>query len=127
MISRFILKRSETDYVIGCDAQGNGGYNVVPKELDPYNAYTIEEVEAYLVEHPEMLLDSAQIEAEEIRNNEIASLKAYLSSTDYIYPKCLELGLDVNIEYADTVAQRKEVRARIQELEAPHESHPLGD
>ena len=121
MISGFILKRSETDYVIGCDAQGNGGYNVVPKEVDPYNAYTIEQVEAYILEHPEDLLDIESIEAEEIRNNEIASLKAYLSSTDYIYPKCLELGLDVNIEYADTVAQRKAARARIQELDAPHE------
>ena len=124
---KHIIKRNNSDYIINCDAQGNGGYNVVPKDIDPSNLYTIEEVEAYLTEHPEDLLDMESIEAEKIRNNEIASLKAYLSSTDYIYPKCLELGLDVNIEYADTVAQRKEVRARIQELEAPHESHPLGD
>lgn len=113
----YILKRSDTDYIINCDEQGNGGYNVVPKELDPCNAYTIAEVEAYLVEHPNMLLDSAQIETEEIRNNEIASLKAYLLSTDYIYPKCLELGLDVNTEYAEVVEQRKTTRARIQEIE----------
>lgn len=66
MISGFILKRSETDYVIGCDAHGNGGYNVVPKDIDPYNAYTIPEVEAYLVEHPDMLLDSAQIEIDRL-------------------------------------------------------------
>ena len=117
MISRFILKRSETDYVINCDENGNGGYNVVPKDIDPYNAYTIEEVEAYILEHPEDLLDIESIEGEEIRNNEIAYLKAYLSSTDYIYPKCLELGLDVNIEYKSMVQDRKTARTRIQELE----------
>ena len=121
MIAGYVKKRSETDYVVNCDSQGNWGYNVVPKEVDPANAYTIAEVEAYLAEHPDMLLDLEAIESEKARLAEITSLKAYLSSTDYIYPKCLELGLDVNIEYADTVAQRKAARARIQELEAEHD------
>ncbi len=57
MISDFVLKRSETDYVVNCDAQGNGGYNVVPKEIDPSNAYTLEEVRTYLLDNPEMLID----------------------------------------------------------------------
>ena len=46
----------------------------------------------------------------------IAFLKSYLSSTDYIYQKCLELGLDVNVEYTEVVQKRKEARARIQTL-----------
>jgi hypothetical protein len=113
----FVLKRSETDYVINCDAQGNGGYNVVPKEIDPYNKYTIAQVEAYLAEHPERLLDAEAIEAEKQKQQEITSLKGYLADTDYIYPKCLELGLDVDVEYAEVVSQRKLARNRIQELE----------
>lgn len=117
----FVLKRSETDYVVNCDAQGNGGYNVVPREIDPCNAYTLEQVRNYLLDNPEMLIDLEAIESEKARLAEITSLKAYLSSTDYIYPKCLELGLDVSIEYADTVAQRIAARARIQELEAEHD------
>jgi len=68
MITGYIKKRSETDYVINCDAQGNGGYNVVPKEVDPYNAYTIEEVEAYLAEHPEDLLDLTSINLEKLKD-----------------------------------------------------------
>ena len=112
-----ILKRSESDYVIGCDSQGKGGYNVVPKEIDPHNAYTIAQVEAYLAEHPEHLLDAEAIEAERQKQQELSSLKTYLADTDYIYPKCLELGLDVNTEYAEVVEQRKNARARIQELE----------
>ena len=118
MITGYILKRSETDYVINCDAQGNGGYNVVPKEVDPHNAYTIAQVEAYLAEHPEHLLDAEAIDAERQRQQELSSLKAYLASTDYIYSKCLELGLNVDTEYADVVSQRKLARNRIQELEA---------
>ena len=114
---KYIIKRSATDYVINCDAQGKGGYNVVPKEIDPHNAYTIEQVEAYLAEHPEHLLDAEAIEAERQNQQEITSLKAYLADTDYIYPKCLELGLDVDVEYTDVVAQRKLARTRIQELE----------
>ena len=116
-MTRFVLKRSETDYVINCDAQGNGGYNVVPKEIDPHNAYTISQVEAYLLEHPEHLLDAEAIEAERQRQQELSYLKAYLADTDYIYSKCLELALDVDVVYADVVAQRKLARTRIQELE----------
>lgn len=112
----YVLKRSETDYVINCDSHGNGGYNVVPKDIDPTNKYTIEEVKSYLIEHPDMLIDIGKINEEKAKQKEIATLKAYLSSTDYIYPKCLELGLDVNVEYTEVVQKRKEARARIQTL-----------
>ena len=67
-----------------------------------------------------ILIDPPSPIQSELDAREIASLKAYLSSTDYIYPKCLELSLDVNIEYADTVAERIAARSRIQEVEAPH-------
>ena len=116
MITGYILKRSETDYVINCDALGNGGYNVVPREVDPNNAYTLEEVRTYLLDNPDMLLDLEAIESEKSRIAEIATLKYYLAETDYIYQKCLELGLDVNVEYTEVVQKRKEARARIQTL-----------
>lgn len=116
MITGYVIKRTETDYVINCDAQGNGGYNVVPREIDPHNAYTLEEVRTYLLDNPDMLLDLEAIESEKSRIAEIATLKSYLAETDYIYPKCLELGLDVNVEYPEIVQQRKESRARIQTL-----------
>jgi len=50
-----VLKRSETDYVVQVVEEGSG-YNVVPQERDPYNLYTIAQVEEYLKEHPENLL-----------------------------------------------------------------------
>ena len=116
MITGYVIKRTETDYVINCDALGNGGYNVVPREVDPHNAYTLEEVRTYILDNPDMLLDLEAIESEKSRIAEIATLKSYLAETDYIYPKCLELGLDVNVEYTEVVQKRKEARARIQTL-----------
>ena len=51
----YYLKRSDDDYVININlTQYGSGYNVVSKEIDPYNAYDITEVQAYAVEHPEM-------------------------------------------------------------------------
>lgn len=62
----YVLKRSETDYVIDCDSNGQGGYNVVPREIDPSNAYTLEDVRNYLLDNPDMLLDSTQIETDRL-------------------------------------------------------------
>lgn len=64
-----------------------------------------------------ILADPPAPSREELDAQEIASLKSYLSSTDYIYSKCIELGLDVNVEYAEVVQKRKDARIRIQELE----------
>lgn len=64
MIQGYVLKRSETDYVVGCDSNGQGGYNVVPREIDPSNAYTLEDVRNYLLDNPDMLLDPVQMEAD---------------------------------------------------------------
>lgn len=66
MITGYAIKRSEIDYVINCDAQGKGGYNVVPREIDPSNAYTLEDVRNYLLDNPDMLLDSTQIETDRL-------------------------------------------------------------
>lgn len=71
----------------------------------------------YAVINGEVVRRPQEYSREHLSKKEIPALKKYLSDTDYIYPKCLELGLDVDIEYADVVSQRKSARARIQELE----------
>lgn len=81
MIAGYIKKRSETDYVVNCDAQGNGGYNVVPKEVDPHNAYTLEEVRTYLLDNPEMLLDLEAIEMERLSREARARRDTLLKET----------------------------------------------
>jgi len=54
-IMGYFLKRNNEDFVINIDLNQYGsGYNVVPKTIDPWNAYDIAEVQAYAQEHPEM-------------------------------------------------------------------------
>ena len=44
MITGYVIKRSDTDFVVNCDSHGIGGYNVVPKEIAKDCEYTLEEV-----------------------------------------------------------------------------------
>lgn len=60
----------------------------------------------------------------EVKTNEIATLKQYLSDTDYIISKLNELKLEDEAEYeaekakySDILKKRKEARVRINELE----------
>jgi hypothetical protein len=108
------------EYISGCVLMSESDQT----EVDP----------SYLVDTPVMVADEngllqyaiindnivhkpQEYSIEQLNKKEIATLKKYLSDTDYIYTKCLELGLDVDIEYADVVSQRKSARTRIQELE----------
>lgn len=61
----------------------------------------------------------------EVKTNEIATLKQYLSDTDYVVAKLNELRLDdeeeyeaEKVKYSDVLKKRKEARARINELES---------
>lgn len=81
MITGHVIKRSETDYVINCDELGNGGYNVVPREIDPHNAYTLEDVRTYLLDNPEMLLDLEAIEMERLTREARAKRDNLLKET----------------------------------------------
>lgn len=60
---------------------------------------------------------------EEETKEEIIRLKKFLESTDYISSKLIEAVDDSELndlkeKYADTLRQRREARARINELEA---------
>lgn len=59
-----------------------------------------------------------------LKNEEIASLKTYLSETDYVITKLNEAKIEdeelfnsLKTEYSDILAKRKEARTRINELE----------
>lgn len=59
---------------------------------------------------------------EEMKAQEIAELRAYLESTDYISNKLIEAIDDAELQdlkekYADVLARRREARVRINELE----------
>lgn len=96
MIDGYVKKYSETSYVINCDALGNGGYNVIPKEVDPHNAYTLEDVRTYLLDNPEMLLDLEAIEMERLTREARARRDTLLKETvDSVNPMRWEALTDV--------------------------------
>ena len=47
----------------------------------------------------------------------LIQLHQLLDSTDWVYAKCAELGLDAEVEYRNLVADRKEARRLIREYE----------
>ena len=129
MISGFVLKRSETDYVVNCDSQGNGGYNVVPREIDPHNAYTLEEVRTYLLDNPEMLVDLEKIETERITRDARARRDTLLKEVvDSVNPMRWEALTDIQKDawraYRQAlldVPQQEGFPTNIVWPEAPHE------
>ena len=51
----YYTKKNDNDFVVKIELNSYGsGYNVVPKFIDPWNAYDIAEVQAYVHENPEM-------------------------------------------------------------------------
>lgn len=59
----YVIKRSDDDFVINVDPTTYaGGYNVVPKSVDPYNIYNIDDVRVYIEEHPEKIISIETIE-----------------------------------------------------------------
>lgn len=71
----------------------------------------------------EQVINTEEYKAE-VKANEIASLKQYLSDTDYVVSELNELKLEDETEYeaerakySDVLKKRKEARARINELE----------
>lgn len=92
------------------------GYHVCPKNIDPAGKYDIEELKAYLLDHP----DAIQPEPlpppptpEQLREAEIASLKAYLAGTDWYVARFAETGTAIPDEIK---AARAAARVRIDEL-----------
>ena len=71
----------------------------------------------------EQVINTEEYKAE-VKTNEIATLKQYLSDTDYVISKLNELKLEDEAEYeaerakySEILKKRKEARARINELE----------
>lgn len=51
----YFIKRNDTDFVINVElTQYGSGYNVVPKEIDPWNKYNIADIQTYAQDNPEM-------------------------------------------------------------------------
>jgi hypothetical protein len=73
-----VYKRADGTYEVD-------GYHVCPKSIDPHGKYDIAEIEAYLAEHPEALIDEPKPPkptAEQIAQRERARITAALDAID---------------------------------------------
>lgn len=96
-------------------------------EYDKYYAelqegYEIQEVEAVDGERMFEVVKSSAPTEQELAEREIVELKRFLADTDYISNKLIEAVDDSELndlkeKYADILRQRREARARINELE----------
>lgn len=80
----YVLKRNDNDYVIQIDPNTyEGGYNVVPKTVDPYNAYDIEVIAQYWNDNPQMRINLEDVQAREQKMIELVERQAQLNSVNY--------------------------------------------
>lgn len=113
----YVIKRSENDYIVNLDLNDlYAGYNVVPKTVDPYNKYNIEDVRAYCKANPSMVLEVHPLEAKERLKRELYRHELYLRDTDYMAIKCAEKGMSMASAYPDEYIKRQQARDRINEL-----------
>lgn len=72
-----------------------------------------------ILEHDEIenILVYREFTEKEKAEREILSLKAYLSETDWVVVKCMEMGLIPATAYPEITTKRAEARARINTLE----------
>lgn len=73
-----VVKRTNDDFVINADLTVYGsGYNVVPKTVDPYNAYEIEDVRGYCEQHPDKVFDDYNLQPEPSWEDKIEAQVTY--------------------------------------------------
>ena len=115
----YVLKRNEDDYIVNVNLDDlYSGYNVVPKDMDPYNKYDIEDVRAYCEVNPAMVLSEHPLEAKEKLKRELFRHELYLRDTDYMAIKCAEKGVSMATAYPEEYVKRQQARDRINEIRA---------
>ena len=115
----YVIKKTENSYDVNVDLTQHGsGYNVVPKTIDKYNQYDIEEVKAYCVANPHMVFAEHPLEQKYELDKEMNDLKRYLSETDYMAVKCAEKGISMASAYPEEYVKRQQARDRINEIRA---------
>lgn len=115
----YVLKRNEDDYIVNVNLDDlYSGYNVVPKDIDPYNKYDIEDVRSYCEANPIMVLSEHPLEAQERLKRELYRHELYLRDTDYMAIKCAEKGMSMASAYPDEYIKRQQARDRINEIRA---------
>lgn len=116
-----VIKRSDDDFVVFVDEnQYYSGYNVVPKTVDPENAYDIEDVKAYCEAHPEKVVTEHPLESQIQTIEEIQQEQAELDSVnkelfDRMVQKVFNPEVSVQEEYVPTTEELLAKKAQLEQ------------
>lgn len=116
-----VLKRSDDDYVINVDVNAyDSGYNVVPKSVDPYNAYDIDDVKAYCEQNPDKVITEHPLESYMQKLQELNEQQAELVSVNaQLFDRMVQKVFNPEVATQDDlVPTNKELLSRKAELES---------
>lgn len=116
-----VIKRNDNDYVVFVNENiYNSGYNVVPKTVDPENAYDIEDVKAYCEAHPEKTVTEHPLEPQMQTIEEIRQEQAQLDSVnkelfDRMVQKVFNPEVSEQEEYVPTTEELLAKKAQLEQ------------
>ena len=116
-----VIKRNDNDYVVFVDENiYNSGYNVVPKTVDPENAYDIEDVKVYCEAHPEKVVTEHPLESQIQIIEEIQQEQAQLDSVnkelfDRMVQKVFNSEVSEQEEYIPTTEELLAKKAQLEQ------------
>lgn len=116
-----VLKRSDDDYVVNVDVNDyNSGYNVVPKSVDPYNAYDIDDVKAYCEQNPDKVIAEHPLESYMQQLQELNEQQAQLNEVNsQLFDRMVQKVFNPDIQTMDEyVPTNEELLAQKSQLEA---------
>lgn len=113
----YINKRSDSDYVLARNQDGSDSYDLPQNYED--TEYSFDEAEQYYIDNPDKRFEFPvrQKTEEELIQEELETLHAFLNETDKYVVKCYDRELNFKTEYPELYEQRQQARDRINELE----------
>lgn len=124
----YVKKINDNHFIVKAELDTYGsGYGVVPKDEDEFNMYDIDEVRAYVDEHPEMLFEHYNNEPDFLnaeivaKLSELAELETWFADVYDIqvkqYERCTRLGIEYDNKHGtmdelDAQAQKNAERIR---------------
>lgn len=116
-----VLKRNDDDYIINVDVNVyNSGYNVVPKSVDPYNAYDIDDVKAYCEQNPDKVITEHPLESYIQKLKELNEQQAQLNEVNsQLFDRMVQKVFNPDTQTMDEyVPTNEELLAQKAQLEA---------
>lgn len=117
----YVLKRNNEDYVVLIDPNTyEGGYNVVPKSVDPYNAYELADVIAYYNANPDKQIDLALVQEMETNKRQFQEYSQNLIDINYelfnrMVQKVFNPETSMQEEYVPTTEELLATKAQLEQ------------